>query len=385
MSEPIRILHVFSRMQRGGAELRTLDILRHIDRRRYRLHFCVLSGLAGELDEEIRDLGGEVHLLRRGRIGFARRFRQLLTRQRFEVVCSHVLNYSGIVLRLADKCNVPVRVAVFRSPRDGQTGGPVRKVYRQLMRHWIDRHATHLVSVSQGVMDGVWGPRWKSDSRCEVIYNGLDLAPFEPATDATAVRREFGLPAGVPLFIHVGRMREPKNHLRLLSIFAQASKCQPSARLLLVGQGGNSTERQVRQRIAELGIADRVVIAGQRTDVPRLLKAADALIFPSLWEGLPGAVLEACAAGTPVLAADLPGIREIAARLPGVRCLSLGADDATWAEALREISRPPNGDVMRRQIQDAFADSVFVIDECARQHCRIWEEARPTAAKRGAL
>ena len=72
---------------------------------------------------------------------------------------------------------------------------------------------------------------------------------------------------------------------------------------------------------------------GVRDDVPQLLKTADVLLLPSIHEGLPGVVLEACASGTPVLASDLPGVREIASRLPLVRYLPLTAADEEWADS----------------------------------------------------
>lgn len=384
MSEPIKILHVFGRLGHGGAELRTMEILRHVDRRRYRFHFCALSGLPGELEAEIRALGAEVHRLARSRIGFAGRFRGLLRQLQPQVVCTHVLYYSGFIQRLAGQCNVPVRAVFFRSLYDGRGSGPGRRMYRQLMRHWIDRYATHILAVGEAAMAGAWGPHWRSDPRCQVIYNGLEPARFETETDPEAVRQEFGVPPEAPLYIHVGHMRKPKNHLRLLSIFAEVLQQQPAARLLMVGRGGNRIERRVGKRIAELGIRHRVVLCGQRTDVPRLLGAADALIFPSLWEGLPGAVLEACAAGTPVLASDLPGVREIAARLPQVHCLSLDAEDAKWAQVLGEIPGRRDAESARRQARQSFAGSVFTISQCAGRHCRVWQGLGPEPTARDA-
>jgi hypothetical protein len=106
-------------MLRAGAELRNLDILRNIDRGKFVLHYCVLSGLPGELDDEIRDLGGEVHCCGLGP-SFAARFRRLLRAQAYRVVHSHVHSSSGYFLRLAYACAVPVRVAHFRSTSDGR-------------------------------------------------------------------------------------------------------------------------------------------------------------------------------------------------------------------------------------------------------------------------
>ncbi len=380
MPRPIKILHVFSRMGLGGAELRTLEVFRHIDRRQYVTQFCAISGLEGELDAEIRALGGRVHLLGRRQIGFSARFRRLLQHEQFDVVHTHMLNYSGYILRLAAQCGVPVRVALFRSSQDGKPSGLRRRIYRRLMRRWIDRHATKIEAVSEGAMEAVWGAGWQRDPRCEVIFDGLDPSRFQTTADGRAVRRQFGFPTDAPLCIHVGRMARPKNHVRLLAIFARLLERKPDARLLLVGRGGNRIERDVRRRIGELGIDGQVRVCGECDDVSHLLLAADVMVFPSLWEGLPGAVLEACAAGTPVVASDLPGVREIAARLPRVEFLPLSAHDRRWADVVGKTLEQENAPATRRETQRAFAASEFDVTRCAAAHCRVWQGGRSEPA-----
>ncbi|MEE8452407.1 MAG: glycosyltransferase [Thermoguttaceae bacterium] len=386
MSDPITILHVFGRMNRGGAEMRTLELLRHIDRRRFRFHFCTLAGVRGELDDELRALGSPVHSVRHGSFGFPRRFGSLLREHRFDVVYSHVLNYSGLILRLAAHHKVPIRAALLRSLHDGRADSLGRTTYRRLMRRWIDRYATNILAVGEGVMIGAWGPDWRADPRCEVIYNGLDVEPFhvevEAEVAAQTVRREFDLPPDGPLYVHVGHMRKPKNHGRLIEIFAAVRRRQADASLLLVGHGERSVEQRLRQQAARLGLGRSVVFCGERTDVPRLLAAADAMIFPSLWEGLPGAVLEAASVGTPVLATDLPGVRDIATRLPLVRYLSLDELDWQWAAALENLAKTAADAAVREAARRDFRNSVFTIDQCAQRHGRIWEgAAKETALK----
>jgi len=382
-------------MARGGAEVRTVEIFRHLkghhDRHRYRFHFCCLSGLPGELDREINALGGQVHLLRQSRPGFPSRFRQLLRRERIDVVHSHLHYYSGYLLRLAAECGVPVRVAHFRSTKTDVVPRLGRKLLHRLirpcvaryandgtMRKWMDRYATDVLGVSRYVLENNWGINWSSDPRCRVVYDGIDVEPFNRPADRRGVRREFGLGDDATLLIHVGRMAEPKNHLRLISIFAELLRHRPASRLLLVGRTSageyaSAFEKQVRCRIAEQGISDRVVFAGERTDVPRLIKAADALLFPSLWEGLGDVVLEACAAGTPVLAADLPSIREIAGRLSGVQYLSLGQPDSQWARATIRLADDRPSESTRAAALRLFASSVFTVRQCAEDLCRIWQ------------
>jgi len=373
MNRPIRVLHLLGSMGRAGVPARTLDIIRHIDRQRFDCHFCVTSGLPGELDEESRALGAEVHRLRIDQPGFSRSFRRLLRYRQFTAVHSHSLFSAGYTLRLAAKSGVPVRVAHFHTTNDGRRSSLLRLVYRKLMRRWIDLYATHILAVSRQAMTAMWKPNWESDPRCQVVHDGLDTSAYNAPPDRAAVRREFGLTDEAPLYIHVGRLTEAKNHPRLISIFARLLQRQPAATLLLVGPGSNTIERGLRRQVAELGIGPRVVFCGERSDVPRLLKVADALVFPSLWEGLPGAVLEAHAAGTPVLASDLPSIREIAEQLPGIRRLSLNTSDSHWAQVLAEMTTHPPSNQARLKTLESFRASTFAIGQCAERNCQIWQ------------
>lgn len=374
LGQPIRVLHVFGRMVRGGAEMRTVDVMRRLDARRFELHFCTLSELPGALDGEIGDLGGKVHPCPLDR-SFHRQFRRLLREERFDVVHSHVHYPSGYILRLAAQEGVPVRVAHFRVTVDGQPDTPRRRLQRVLLRRWINRYATHILGVSHGTMEIAWGPDWRSDPRCQVIYNGVDASRFVGPPDHAGVRHEFDLPPHARLYIHVGRMDAQKNHSRLLSIVREVLQQDPDARLLVVGTGHTAVEQRVREQIAALELTGAVVLAGERSDVPRLLKAADALLFPSLWEGLPGVVLEACAAGTPVVASDLCGVREIAAHFSCVHLRSLEHDsDQAWAATALDLAsagRPPHAWEAAPRL---FTESVFDIDRCTAALSAIWSE-----------
>ena len=368
-----RILHIFGRMNRGGAEMRTLDVMRHVDRDRFRMHYCALSGQPGDLDDEIRALGGDVHMLPLG-VSFPRKFRRLLRQHGIDVVHSHVHHPSGFFMRLAALEGTRVRATHFRTTSDGRTMNPGRRAKVALLRRWIDKYSTDLLAVSRGTMASAWRADWQADPRCRVIYNGIDLAPFAAPRDRDGVSREFGLAPGDPLYIHVGRFDEQKNHMRLAPIFAEVVRAEPASRLLLVGRGGNDIESRLRARLAALGIAHAVVFAGLRSEVPRLLKSADAMIFPSHFEGLPGAVLEACAAGTPVLASDIDVHRETAGHLKAVTTLTLEAPDAVWAGAVRRLAAATREYPGRRETaMREFAASPFNLEECVRANTVVWE------------
>ncbi|RMG02704.1 MAG: glycosyltransferase family 1 protein [Planctomycetota bacterium] len=371
--EPLRVLHVFSRMQHGGAELRTLDVMEYLAAQGapVRMDFCALSGEPGALEDRVRELGGRVFHLSIRRRGFAGRFRRLLGQERFDVVHSHIHYASGVILRIAESCAIAERVAHFRSSKDGAGNTLWRRGYRALMRWLIDRNATSIVAVSRYVMETSWSRKWRRDPRCRVIYNGLNTERFMRVDrrEAETLRRDWGIPTEAKLWIHVGAGRPPKNHGRLLQIFREVAERDGAAHLVLVGDLG-PIERELHSQAASLGIDDRVVFAGCRDDVPTCLAAADGMIFPSLWEGMPGAVLEAAAAGIPVVASDLPGIREIAEHVSGVRCLSLDESDAVWAETI--VSIQPSGESARRRASASFAAGPFCIARCAEEMLAVW-------------
>jgi len=224
-----------------------------------------------------------------------------------------------------------------------------------------------------------WGLPWEADSRCKIVFNGVDSTPFECPRDRPGIAQEFNISAEGPLYIHVGNLRRPKNHPKLLSVFAHLVKKNPTASLLLVGRSDDDFGQNIKSLASKLGISRSVVFVGQRNDVPRLLRSADAMIFPSLWEGLPGAVLEACASGIPVLASDLPEIREIADHLPLVQCLPLSVSNQQWADkALCLVQRSLNHKSVIARSAD-FLESPFHIQHCVRALCETWGES-PTGA-----
>lgn len=354
--EPIRILHLFGCMNRGGAEIRTLELFRHLDRNRYRFEFCSLSGEAGELDDEVVQLGGKVHLLRLG-VGFPRRFLKLLRDNAFSVVHSHVHYFSGFLLRLAAKAGTPQRIAHFRSTADGKGSNIWRRTRNFVLKRWVKKYATDILGVSRATLDIALGDGWEADARCQVIYSGIDCCPGDTRSDPAGVRNELGLPVDAALLIHVGRMDAEKNHARLIRVFSRFLQCAPNAYLLLVGKRNEPVDSRVQSLVRALAIRGRVISTGTRTDVRRLLLAADLMLVPSLREGLPGAVLEAAAAGTCVLASDIPPMTEVAEYLP-IRTMSLQASDEAWVAAALELYK---NTALRRRLVDAFAVSPFTM------------------------
>ncbi len=375
---PVRVLHLFSRLNCGGAEKRTLDVARHIQRhpewsQRIQIDYCILSGQPGVLDDEARALGGRVHYLPLRQAGFPQRFVTLLRRERYAVLHSHVHHASGVFLELARLAGVPLRIVHFRSQLDGKNHflrGPLRWLLKRLINH----AAVRILSVSRCVMEAAWGEHWSRDERCRVIYNGIDLdGPSVIGNQGTREKlvQSLGLPPDCRFMIHVGGYRAPKNHRRLIDIFHHVHRQEPRSHLFLVGELSQGLG-QLKNQLAGYGLGNVVHFLGLQKDVPQLLRAADVMIFPSLWEGLPGAVLESLAVGTPVVASDIPPHREIAPFLPGLTCVPLSAPDENWAKIVCSLSPPAVKD--REKAWEVFRQSPFSLDRCVASLVAIWEE-----------
>jgi glycosyltransferase involved in cell wall biosynthesis len=129
------------------------------------------------------------------------------------------------------------------------------------------------------------------------------LNPFREPITREEVRRELGFPVDAPLVGHVGRFVAAKNHKLLVEIAREVLKKRPETHFLFLGDGPLRPE--IEARVLAMGLSQRIHFMGTRTDVPRIMRAAmDVFIFPSLWEGLPIAVIEAQAAGLPCILSE---------------------------------------------------------------------------------
>ncbi|HEV3257599.1 MAG TPA: glycosyltransferase [Gemmataceae bacterium] len=334
---PLRILHVVGSMDRGGIETWLMHVLRHTDRDRFAMDFLVHTTRPGAYDEEIRALGGRIlRCLRPSRPwAYARCFRRILREcGPYDVVHSHVHHYSGHVLRLAHRAGVPVRIAHSHLDSSGLRphSGLFRRFYLDLMQRWIDRDSTVGLAASRQAAGALFGPHWQANSRRRLLYCGIDLAPFRTPVDPAAERAALGIPGDAFVMGHVGRFTDQKNHRFLVTIAAEVAVREPRARLLLIGDG--PLRPAIEQGVQQAGLAGRVLFAGSRPDVARLMRGVmDVFVMPSLYEGLPLVGMEAQAAGLTLVVSDtitpeLDVIPELVQRR------SLNEPASVWAQAV---------------------------------------------------
>jgi len=332
-----RILHVVGRMNPGGVESWIMHVLRTIDRQQYQMDILVQTNEPGSYDDEIRALGCRI-IPCSGHTrpwSFTRKLNNVLNKfGPYDVVHSHVHHFSGYVMRIAEHHGVAVRIAHSHSDRVAVEArrGLIRKLYLQLMKRWVRIYASTGVAVSELAAISLFGPDWEDDPRWRILYCGVDLGSFGVDVNRKTMRAKLGIPDDALVIGHVGRFAPPKNHLYWLDIAAEILLREPHAWFILVGDGSLRGEIEVRAR--QLGIHERVVLTGFRSDIPQLMQGAmDVFLFPSLYEGLPLVLIEALAAGLPCIVSDAV-TKEVDIVPELITRLSLDEPVEAWCEAV---------------------------------------------------
>ena len=331
---PIRVLHVVTYMGRGGLETMLMNYYRSIDRTKVQFDFLTHREFEADYDAEILSMGGRIYRLPNLN-PFSKTYLSALDRffgehPEYRIVHSHLDCMSAIPLKYAKKHGVPVRIAHAHNSNQARDAKYLLKL---LYKGRIAPNATRLFACSEEAGRWMFGGK----DFC-VLNNAINARKYTFDADIRReVRRELDLPEDALVVGHVGRFDPQKNHSFLIRIF---EKMPGDARLLLVGDGAL---RAAAEQLAEdLGIRDRIMFVGVRSDVDRLLQAMDVFLFPSLFEGLPVSIIEAQAAGLPCLISDKVPIEckktELVTQLP------LDEDPEAWAEAVLDAAQTPRTD-----------------------------------------
>jgi glycosyltransferase involved in cell wall biosynthesis len=257
-------------------------------------------------EKEMAELGVPIIELRGGRVrsvAYIAESTRILREFRPDVVISF-LYQANVVARIAGKlAGVPVVISSIRSEFFGGRA-------RELTMRLTDRLATVTTTNSAMARDSLARRRVAPSHRLVVVPNGVDVAGFA-ATPAQRdeTRAALGIRGDEFLWLAVGRLVPQKDVPNLLDAFAKHHAAHSRSRLAIAGDGALAEE--MRAHAAALGLADAVAFLGIRTDVPQLMAAADAFVMSSAWEGLPNVVMEAMAAGLPVVSTRVGGVAEL--------------------------------------------------------------------------
>lgn len=290
------------------------------------------------------DLGAR-HL--RDRAAF-HRLVSLVRDEGVDLVHAH-LAYSAIwAARLSRRTGVPSVVTLHATPAATKSLDPSRlhalkvTVRDRIMRFAVNRWASRVIMVSQALSDayaGAFPPR-----KVRVVHNGIEVERFRrsPAETRARLGRDFRIPPGAKLAVTVSVLRPGKG----IEVLLDAVERVPDTHFLIVGDGPMRAEWQA------MTTNPRVHWAGYRTDVDAILAGCDVLVHPSLEDAFPTVLLEAMAAGLPVVASSVGGIPEIVDPTTGI--LVAAGDAQALADAMQLVT-PQMGYAARQRAQREFS------------------------------
>lgn len=310
MGKFMRVLHVIAGMNRGGVETWLMNLLRCADRSQVQMDFLVHVKEECAYDNEIQALGSAIIRCPDPQMPwtYARQFRRAIKCfGPYDVVHSHVYWFSGYVMSLARGCSVPCRIVHMYPIEDLRGRGLARSLYRKAMVSCIRRYATGILGDSQTAIQAFLRASGPCSLPVSVVYPVVDLAPFKRQVNRESVRRQHGLPVDVPVVLYVARFYPHKNHKAVFDVARLVNAERKMAHFVMVGSHGPLLE-DLQERVRHN--PDVSILTGV-DDVASIMAASDLFFFPSLHEGFGIVALEAQAAGLPVIASDLPSIREV--------------------------------------------------------------------------
>lgn len=329
MRRRIHVLHLIQGLEVGGLEKVALNLAAGLDQTRFRSSICCydsLGPLAERCGEEIR-----VHLLKR-RVGvdytYPIRLARLLRRERVDVLHLHnatAFFYGVFAGRLAG-----TRAIVFTEhDREFPSKHGLRIVHRIL-----GLLTSRTIVVAKYLRRNLWIYEGFNPAGVRVIYNGVSSNGFCGPTDTAGLRDELRILPSSRVIGIVGRLDPIKNHKCLFDAMKDVVAQMPGAMLLVVGDG--PLRKDLERIVEDLGLREHVRFLGTRDDVPALLSLMELFVLCSHSEGLSLTLLEAQAAGKPIVATDVGGNGEVVVdRVNGI--LVPPNDSGALARALLEL------------------------------------------------
>lgn len=344
MTAPPALVYLTGELGHGGSERQLFLLLKHLDPQRWARHVVVFNPTSYPVyNDALRRLGVTVWELPREVRGIPRRLLwlvRLLRRLRPRVVHSWTVHDNAYAALAGLLARVPLRWGSLRGSLHSDALRRMPAIFRWLCLRGVGR----LVVNSQAIAGQLAAAGYPA-ARVSVLANGVELGDLgNPADRDEPDFGDLGIPPGAPVAGIVGNLRRVKNHLLFVRAMAQVLPAFPDARAVIVGQPLPSEPHvaaELEAEIARLGLGGRVLLAGFRGEVPALMRRFTVLCLSSHSEGLPNVVLEAMAAGRPVVATRVGGVPELVR--DGVTGLLVAPGDVEgFAAAVRRLLAEPD-------------------------------------------
>lgn len=299
----IKVLQVVGKLRIGGAETVAMNLYRYIDRTKFEFHYLVYGDAVGEYEEEVYKLGGKVIHMDYSSKCIKKYKKELLFILRengpYDIIHTHMMFHNGIVLQVATKAKIPLKISHSHSTNDGavKSNGVkafIRNLYLKYTKKLICEYSDLYIACGTDAGNYLYGD--KVFNKYGMLFrNGIDINKYVfKKVVRDEMRDKYNLQNN-KVYSCIGHFEPVKNHKFLINMFQKLYTADSSSVLILLGDGRLRSEIEILCQ--EKNIKDKVLFMGNVNNVDEWLQAIDFLLMPSLYEGIPVTLVEAQAAG----------------------------------------------------------------------------------------
>lgn len=365
----IRILHVIGTLHIGGAEAVAMNYFRFIDRKKFTCDYLVYGDEVGEYEEEVYKLGGNVIRIPMPNKGYKEFYKncvKVFEEGKYDIIHAHTLLNNGIVVKAAKKANIKVRISHSHNTKNRPKETFISLAYAKFMKILIKKYSTNFLACAKDSGIFLFGKK-HFDKYGIVINNGINTSNFIFKEDLrNQIRKELDIENKIVIG-NIGRFVEQKNQVRLLEIFREILNKEEKSVLLIVGDG--ELRDVLKKKAIDLGINHAVRFLGTRSDVSNILQGMDVFLFPSIFEGLGIALIEAQASGLMCYASDVIPREAKVSNL--IEFISLDKDNFHWSE--RVLSKLNS--YKRKNMESIICDSGYDIKHEVKRLEKVYLQA----------
>jgi glycosyltransferase involved in cell wall biosynthesis len=301
MRQPIRILHVLSSLDRGGAETMVINLYRKIDKSKIQFDFVVnSSNKEYDYESEIKLMGGRIFSVPRyclsNHFSYIKHWKELLKdHPEWKIIHAHHTSVAIIYVNIARSLN---RITIVHSHTAGSVSN-IKSKLKILTRFPLRYKADYLFACSHLASKWMFG---KHSDSAYIINNAIDVNDYSYSHNKRQLKRnEFNINNKFVIG-HIGNFTDVKNYPFIIEVFYSVLKRCNNAILILVGNDLNNPN--IKLEAKNMGLENKIIFTGVRSDVSDLVQAMDVFLFPSLHEGLPVTLIEAQASGLECIVSD---------------------------------------------------------------------------------
>lgn len=352
----VRILHVIGGMGCGGAETIIMNLYRNIDRNQIQFDFVVHTEEIGMYESEILEMGGRIFRVKKFNIVNYLYYRKwwlefFEKHKEYRIIHGHINSSAAIYLSIAKRFGLK---AIVHSHATSNTEISIRNLVFKIMSFPIRNIADVFFACSRQAGIDRYGKNVVNSDRFFIISNGINLKKYIYNNEKRkTIREEYGIDYECKVIGHVGRFTYAKNHEFIIDVFNEIQKLEKNTKLLFFGEG--ELENNIRNKVNQLKLDDKVIFMGVKSNIYDYYNVFDCFLFPSNFEGLGMALIEAQASGLHCVVSDVIQ-KEADIKAGLVNYYSCGEDISVWRDACIDACKSEERINSEKYVTDAGYD-----------------------------